>query len=109
MLLALGLLAVGLVTPLTFFGAILFVGVGNGLLLPSANAGIVSVEPHLAGSASGLGGALLVGGGAAMSVLGGALLGPGSGAWPLLWVMFATGALGLVSTYVVMKAGARGR
>ena len=30
--------------------------------LPSANAGLVSVRPHLAGSASGLGGALYVGG-----------------------------------------------
>jgi MFS transporter, DHA1 family, multidrug resistance protein len=109
LLLALGLLVAGLVTPLTFFGAILFVGVGNGLLLPSANAGIVSVEPHLAGSASGLGGAMLVGGGAAMSVLGGALLGPGSGAWPLLWVMFATSVFGLVATFVVMRADARGR
>ena len=37
----------------SFFGSILFVGVGNGLLLPSANAGLVSVRPHLAGSASG--------------------------------------------------------
>ncbi len=109
LVLALGFLAAGLVTPLTFFGAMLFVGVGNGLLLPSANAGIVSVEPHLAGSASGLGGALLVGGGAAMSVLGGALLGPGSGAWPLLWVMFATSALGLVGIFVVMRADARVR
>ena len=55
----------------SFFGSILFVGVGNGLLLPSANAGIVSVRPHLAGSASGLGGALMIGGGAALSVLAG--------------------------------------
>jgi MFS transporter, DHA1 family, multidrug resistance protein len=63
MVLALVLFAVGLQTPLSFFGSILFVGVGNGLLLPSANAGMVSVRPHLAGSASGLGGALMIGGG----------------------------------------------
>jgi DHA1 family bicyclomycin/chloramphenicol resistance-like MFS transporter len=106
--LALVLFAAGLVGPLSFFGAILFVGVGNGLLLPSANAGIVSVEPHLAGSASGLGSAMLVGGGAALSVLGGGLLGPGTGAWPLLFVMLATSALGLATTLLVMRADGSG-
>ncbi len=60
---------------LSLFGPVFFTGVGNGLTLPSANAGIVSVKPHLAGSASGLGGALQIGGGAALSVLAGALLG----------------------------------
>ena len=53
------------------------------------------MQPHLAGSASGLGGALLVGGGAALSVLAGALLGPGTGAWPLLWVMLGLRGSGL--------------
>ena len=61
MLLVVLLFALGMRTPLSFFGSILFVGLGNGLLLPSANAGIVSVRPHLAGSASGLGGALMIG------------------------------------------------
>ena len=107
--LALVLLAAGIVSPVAFFGAILFVGVGNGLLLPSANAGIVSVEPHLAGSASGLGGALLVGGGAAMSVIAGAVVGPETGAWPLLFVMLASSGLGLVATLPVLLAGRHGR
>jgi DHA1 family bicyclomycin/chloramphenicol resistance-like MFS transporter len=101
--LGLGLLATGIVSPLSFFGSMLFVGLGNGLLLPSANAGLVSVEPHLAGSASGLGGAMMIGGGAGFSVLAGALLGPGTGAWPLLWVMFACTLLGLATTVWVMR------
>lgn len=109
MVLSLALLALGLVHPVLFFGSIMFVGVGNGLLLPSANAGIVSVRPHLAGSASGLGGALMIGGGAALAVLAGAMLGPGTGAWPLLWMMFACSALGIVSTlYVLRVARLRG-
>ena len=103
MALALGLFAAGLQTPLAFFGAILFVGLGNGLLLPSANAGIVSVRPRLAGSASGLGGALMIGGGAALAVLAGALLGPATGAWPLLWLMFACSAASVVSTLWVIR------
>ena len=48
----------GSMHPLALFGPAAFVGIGNGMTLPSANAGIVSVRPHLAGSASGLGGAL---------------------------------------------------
>jgi DHA1 family bicyclomycin/chloramphenicol resistance-like MFS transporter len=103
MALAVLLFAAGLQNPLSFFGSILFVGLGNGLLLPSANAGLVSVRPHLAGSASGLGGALMIGGGAALSVLAGALLGPGTGAWPLLWLMLVCSALGIVSTLYVMR------
>ncbi len=98
----LGLLALGDITPLGFFGTVMFVGLGNGLVLPSANAGIVSVRPHLAGSASGLGGALMIGGGAALAVLAGALLGPETGAWPLIWLMFACSVLGSVSTLWVM-------
>jgi DHA1 family bicyclomycin/chloramphenicol resistance-like MFS transporter len=107
MALALLLFALGVQTPVSFFGSILFVGLGNGLLLPSANAGLVSVRPHLAGSASGLGGALMVGGGAALSVLAGSLLGPGTGAWPLLWVMLVCSALGTVSTLYVMHVAAQ--
>jgi MFS transporter, DHA1 family, multidrug resistance protein len=101
---ALSLLAFGLgiVSGPVFFGTIAFVGVGNGLLLPSANAGIVSVRPHLAGSASGLGGALMIGGGAALASMTGALLGPATGAWPLLIVMFVCSLLGILSTLYVM-------
>jgi DHA1 family bicyclomycin/chloramphenicol resistance-like MFS transporter len=105
--LALALFALGDGRALTFFGSILFVGLGNGLLLPSANAGMVSVRPHLAGSASGLGGALMIGGGAGLSVLAGALLGPRTGAWPLLWVMFACSALSVLSALDVMRTARR--
>jgi DHA1 family bicyclomycin/chloramphenicol resistance-like MFS transporter len=103
MMLAMGFFLLGFVHPVTFFGSILFVGLGNGLLLPSANAGLVSVRPHLAGSASGLGGALMIGGGAALAVLAGALLTPERGAWPLLWLMLASSTLGLISTLYVMR------
>src|SRR5690606_80951 len=99
----LGLLALGDFHPTLFFVTIMFLGVGNGLLLPSANAGMVSVRPHLAGSASGLGGAMMIGGGAAMASLTGALLGPGTGAWPLVWVMFVCSALSIVSTLWVLR------
>jgi DHA1 family bicyclomycin/chloramphenicol resistance-like MFS transporter len=61
------------------------------------------VRPHLAGSASGLGGALMIGGGAALSVLAGALLGPTTGAWPLLWLMLACSLASIVTTLWVIR------
>lgn len=73
--------------PVVFFGAIAMVGLGNGLALPSANAGLMSVRPELAGTASGFGGAMMVAGGAALATLAGALLGPDTGAAPLLLIM----------------------
>ena len=105
--LAQALFALGLATPVSFFGAITLLGAGNGLMLPSANAGIVSVRPHLAGSASGLGGAMMIGGGALLAVLAGAALGPGRGAWPLLAIMFASSALSIVTTLDVIRVAKR--
>jgi len=88
---------------LVFFGSMTFVGLGNGMVLPNANAGMLSVRPHLAGSAAGLGGAIMIGGGAALSALAGALLTVQSGAYPLLWIMFATSACGIVSILLVLR------
>ena len=76
--------------PLVLFGPCVFVGFGNGMTLPNANAGMLSARPHLAGSASGLGGALMIGGGSLLSALAGALLGPETGGLPLAGVMFAS-------------------
>ena len=86
----------------SFFGLMTFVGLGNGMTIPNATSGMLSVRPHLAGTASGLGGALMIGGGAALSALAGALLGPGTGATPLLWLMFTTSVLGVVAIRVVI-------
>ncbi|MCF6443922.1 multidrug effflux MFS transporter [Nereida sp. MMG025] len=82
--------ALGLKTALVFFGFMTFVGLGNGMVIPNATAGMLSVRPHLAGTASGLGGAMMIGGGAALSALAGALLTVETGAWPLLWIMVLT-------------------
>jgi DHA1 family bicyclomycin/chloramphenicol resistance-like MFS transporter len=44
-------------------------GLGNGMVLPNATSGMLSVRPHLAGTASGLGSAIMILGGAALSAL----------------------------------------
>ncbi|MBK5935165.1 DHA1 family bicyclomycin/chloramphenicol resistance-like MFS transporter [Rhodovulum imhoffii] len=100
--LALGLALAGATHPLTFFGLMITVGVGNGMLLPNATSGMLSVRPHLAGTASGLGGAIMIAGGAGLSALAGALLGPGSDAVPLLLLMLASSAASVLAALYVM-------
>ena len=102
MAVSLTLFVTGNGTLYTFFGLMTLVGLGNGMTIPNATSGMLSVRPHLAGTASGLGGALMIGGGAALSALAGALLGPGTGATPLLWLMFITSALGVAAIRVVI-------
>jgi DHA1 family bicyclomycin/chloramphenicol resistance-like MFS transporter len=104
MLLAATLHAAGVDHPAALFGPILFVGLGNGLTLPSANAGMLSVRPDLAGGASGLGGALMIGGGAALSAVTGALLGPDTGPAPLLAMMTGCCALALGAALAAPRA-----
>lgn len=85
-----------------FFGMFFFVGAGNGMVLPGAIAGSMSVRPHLAGSASGLGGTIMIGGGAALSALAGAMLTRESGAWPLVAIMLASSIGSVLSIWMVM-------
>jgi DHA1 family bicyclomycin/chloramphenicol resistance-like MFS transporter len=62
---------------------------------------MLSVRPHLAGTASGLGGAIMIGGGAGLSALAGASLNETTGALPLLYIMLATALAAVVSILAV--------
>ncbi|OSP53829.1 multidrug effflux MFS transporter [Pseudoruegeria sp. SK021] len=93
----------GFGTVWTFFGFTIFVGLGNGMVLPNATAGMLSVRPKLAGTASGLGGAMMIGGGAALSSLSGAVLTPESGVSPLLWVMLGSSLLSFAAMAMVLR------
>jgi len=92
----------GLVHPLAFFGCCVFLGLGNGMMLPNAISGSLSVRPELAGTASGLGGAIMIGGGAALSAWSGGLLTVASGTMPLQVIMLATSLLAAVAIGFVM-------
>ena len=84
-------------TPIIFFGSTIFVGLGNGLTMPSSNASAMSVRPNLAGSAAGLNGAMVVAGGAVLTTLTGLIL-PSEGAGVVLHLlMLAASGAGLVS------------
>ena len=95
------LFALGLGNPLTFFGLMSLMGLGNGLVIPNATAGALSVRPHLAGTASGLSGALMIGLGAALSAVAGVVLNLGLGAVPLLALM-ALSAYGAIVTIILV-------
>ena len=100
--LGLVLFAAGYVNVFTFFGATLFVGFGNGLTMPSSNAGALSVRPGLAGSASGLAGALTVGIGAVLTSATGAILTDAHGVFQLFGVMWSCVAVGFVAALTVL-------
>ena len=89
-------------TPLVFFGFMTFVGLGNGMTIPNATSGMLSVRPHLAGTASGLGGSIMIGFGAALSALAGLMLNEESGAFPLLWLQMATAIAGMIAILLVI-------
>lgn len=92
----------GVDTVITFFGFMCFVGLGNGLAIPNGTTGAISVRPHLAGTASGLSGAIMIGAGAGLSAYAGLLLKPESTAVPLLLLMFVTAIGGLASILLVI-------
>ncbi len=94
---SLTLFLLGYGSPWSFFGMMMFVGLGNGLTIPNATAGMLSVRPHLAGTASGLGGAIQIGGGAMLSGLVGTMLTVESGAFPLLYMMTITSIMALAA------------
>jgi MFS transporter, DHA1 family, multidrug resistance protein len=97
----------GLSGPVVFFGLTVFMGLGNGICLPNANAGMLSVRPDLAGTASGLGGAILIGGGAALAAVAGVLLGPGATEMPLVLLMLASSLGSVVAILLVIRRAKR--
>ncbi|MEW9921471.1 multidrug effflux MFS transporter [Marimonas sp. MJW-29] len=90
-------------SPETFFGMMTLIGLGNGLCIPNATAGMLSVRPHLAGTASGLGGAIMIGGGSGLAVLAGVLLTTDTGAYPLILIMQLTAIAGVFSILAVIR------
>src|SRR3546814_6888438 len=77
--------------PLLLFGPVMFVGVANGLSLPSAIASAISLRPELAGTASGLVGFLQMMVGALATLLVGHL--QDDTALPMALIMIAASIL----------------
>ncbi|MBU7574484.1 MAG: multidrug effflux MFS transporter [Hydrogenophaga sp.] len=102
LLVGLVLLASGLTHPLAFFGPCVFVGLGNGLTMPAANARILSLRPHLAGTASGLAAAVTVIGAGIVAFLAGLVVNASNAHVAVLAVMWASSLLSLlVALFIV--------
>ncbi len=89
------LFAVGWGNIPVFFGAAICVGFGNGLTIANASSGLMSVRPDLAGSASGMMGALTAALGAALTSATGALVSPANAPFAVLGTMLAASLLAL--------------
>ena len=103
----LSLFLLGYVNVFSMFGATVFVGLGNGLTMPSANSGALSVRPRLAGSASGLKGALTVGGGAVLTSIAAVILTEGGGAYQLLGMMLFCSIVSMLAALDVLRVNRR--
>jgi DHA1 family bicyclomycin/chloramphenicol resistance-like MFS transporter len=94
-LLALALLAGWRWAPIALFGPMLIAAFANGLTVPNAQAGAISVEPALAGTASGLAGFLQMFTAALVSQAVGAL--QNGTPYPMVGFMTACALLSLLS------------
>ena len=95
----------GFGTAITFFGFCIFIGIGNGLTLANSTTGMLSIRPAVAGTASGIGGSIQIGGGAALAAIAGFLLTISESAYPLQIIMFLSAFMGFVCiVYVIRRA-----
>ncbi len=101
------LFAAGARSPLVFFGTYIMISAGNGATTAAASAGVLSVRPHLAGSASGLSGALTIAGAAIMSSLSGAILTPENVVYALFAIALAASLAGLCAALYVVALDRR--
>ncbi len=99
--------ASGVSHPIGFFGFATILGIGNGLVVPNTMAGMLSVRPQLAGTASGIGGAIIIGIGAGLSALAGATLTDESGPFPLFLIMLACTVIGFLCAIYVLWVESR--
>ncbi|NJM29033.1 MAG: multidrug effflux MFS transporter [Rhizobiales bacterium] len=91
----------GLLSPATLFVPMIFAAFGNGLTIPNATAGAISVDPRLTGAAAGWSGFTQMSFGALASQLVGSL----QDDWPqaLFWCMAALSILALASHLMSMR------
>jgi DHA1 family bicyclomycin/chloramphenicol resistance-like MFS transporter len=99
----LALAAMGITHAFAFFGPCIFIGIGNGLTMPAANMGVMSVRNDLAGTAAGLAAAISVGGGALVVSVAGLLLKGMETGHTLLTVMLVAASFALTAAAFVAR------
>ena len=96
-----GLFIKGYIVPASLFLPMCLAGIGNGLVLPSAIAGAISIRPDMVGAASGLVGTVQIGFGAAISAMSGMALSGSETGMPLIWVMVVSAFLALAIAFAI--------
>ena len=91
----------GIEGPISLFGTMFFFGAGNGMAMPTSSAGVVSILPKLAGTASGLAGSLMTFVGAALSYVAAFLL--TDSLLPLLLLMCLTAICGVIAVWLTPR------
>lgn len=93
--------------PAALFFPMAVVGLSNGIALPSAISGAISVRPEIAGAASGLSGAVQMGTGAILATASGAVLAGGDSAVPMFAIMAGAALLALATAVLIQRSGRR--
>jgi DHA1 family bicyclomycin/chloramphenicol resistance-like MFS transporter len=89
--------------PAAIFVPLFVIYIGNGMALPNAIAGAVSVRPNAAGTAAGVTGCLQMGWGAVISQLIAYPMVGATSAAPFAWIMFAQGTVGLAAFWLLVR------
>jgi DHA1 family bicyclomycin/chloramphenicol resistance-like MFS transporter len=100
LLVGLALSMTGAVHPFAFFAPCVFIGIGNGLTLPAANLGVMSVRDDLAGTAAGLAAAMSIAGGAFIPSIAGLFLRESGETHTLLGLLLTSATLALSAALV---------
>ncbi|MBB4229376.1 putative MFS family arabinose efflux permease [Rhizobium mongolense] len=83
-----------------FFGPCMFIGIGNGLTMPAANTGVLSVRADLAGTAAGLAAAMTTAGGALIASIAGLFLVKSGATHVLFGMMLISASLALLAAFL---------
>ncbi|PCK81751.1 MFS transporter [Rhizobium sophoriradicis] len=89
-----------------FFLPCAFVGLGNGLTMPAANAGVLSLRAELSATALGLANATTVAGGAVIVSISGMFITAADAQWTTIALMIATTFISLVAALIVRSQAA---
>lgn len=93
----------GMFGPLALFAPMLAVGIGNGMTLPNATAGAVSVRPEAAGAAAGMLASFQIAVGAAASVGAGVLVSGSNGIAGYCTLLAAFGLAGMLFAWLANR------
>jgi DHA1 family bicyclomycin/chloramphenicol resistance-like MFS transporter len=94
----------GMISPATLFVPMLFAALGNGLTIPNATAGAISVEASMVGAAAGLAGFMQMGVGAGSALLVGIL--QDRAPFAVFWIMAAAAALAALTHRLAVRVRA---